>query len=86
LRDGASAGANPLTTGASGAGRQLFPDSIDLADERRPDGDACVSPIGRRRVAHRHHPRPVLSRRPSLTVLLFESVSFSNDNTPSLVA
>ena len=50
---------------------QLFPDSIDLG-ERRPDGDACVSPIGRRRVGHRRRPRPVRPRRPSIAVLLLE--------------
>ena len=50
---------------------QLFPDSIDLG-ERRPDGDACVSPIGRRRLGDRRRPRPVRPRRPSIAVLLLE--------------
>jgi hypothetical protein len=50
---------------------QLFPESIDLG-ERRPDGDACVSPIGRRRAGHRRRPHPVRPRRPSISVLLLE--------------
>jgi hypothetical protein len=51
---------------------QLFPDSIDLG-ERRPDGDGCVSPIGRRSTGRGRRPRPVRAKRPSaIAVLLLD--------------